>query len=85
MIVKHSLMVAATCPVDASVLDIYEVDVETDRVLPVEDILEARDRLTLEPIYQEDLTVRLAAALGARVTTRGIHSGVATVCEADPA
>ncbi len=77
MIVRHHLRVTAVCPVDG-LPDVYEATVETSRVIRVEDILAAADQLRTERIYQEDLTVRLARALGAQVTTIGWHSGIRT-------
>jgi GTP cyclohydrolase I len=79
----HYLQAVGTCPVDESVLDVYEVEVVVeDSVLPVERVIEAVRVATAEPIFQEDLTERLAAALDASVRTTGYHSGVRTVCEA---
>lgn len=80
MRVTHHLEVTATCPVDDT-LDRYDVTVAVRRVLPVEDILKAVEHLPAKA-YQEDITVRLAKELGARVTTRGVHSGIVTTCTA---
>jgi hypothetical protein len=54
------------------------VVVRAERTIPVEDILAVAERLTAEPIFQEELTVKLASRLGAEVTTVGVHSGVET-------
>lgn len=81
MRVEHRLTVVARCPVDDS-FDVYKVTVETDRVLLVEEILLAVKRLTVEQVYQEELTQSLAAEFEATVTTYGCHSGIDTVCEA---
>tara|TARA_Y100000401_G_C8303457_1_gene215541 strand:- start:839 stop:1057 length:219 start_codon:yes stop_codon:yes gene_type:complete len=69
----------AVCPVDKK-NDAYEVQVISDRTIPVERILE----LTKDQPegFQEDLTENLARLLGARVISTGWHSGVKTVCEA---
>jgi hypothetical protein len=82
MNVRHRLTIAAICPVDGS-RDIYKVTVGTSEMINVETILAEVALATKKPLYQEHLTVLLAAALGARVTTKGIHSGVKTVCVAD--
>lgn len=80
MLVRHSLTITAACPVDGKP-DHYEAVVECTRVVKVEDILAAVDRLKAQKIYQEELTQELARVLGAKVTTTGYHSGVKTVCE----
>lgn len=82
---RHRLKIVALCPVNDS-HDIYEVEVVTDAVLPVEEILDAVAELTRQPIYQETLTEELADRLKATVTSYGSHSGVRTVCvaEGDP-
>lgn len=84
MNVTYSLTITCRCPVDTSVLDTYEVEVEVKRCLPVEQILEAVQELTATPAFQEDITQALSTRLGARVTSRGTHSGVRTVCECGP-
>lgn len=81
MKIEHRLTVVARCPIDDT-FDVYKVTVETDRVLLVEEILLAVKRLTVEQVYQEELTGALAAELKATVVTYGCHSGVDTVCEA---
>ena len=82
MKVEHRLTIAAICPVDGS-RDIYKVTVETREMIDVEQILAEVAHATKQAVYQEHLTVQLAAALGTRVTTKGTHSGVRTVCVAD--
>jgi hypothetical protein len=77
MIVTHRLEIRATCPVDQSP-DVYQATITTRRLIPVESILAQIDTLTAEPIFQEELTLRLAAAIGAEVRTLGQHSGVTT-------
>ena len=77
MIARHSLQVVARCPVDGAV-DIYQVTVETDRTIFVETILAEVARVTAEPMTQEILTDTLSAALRAKVTSVGFHSGVRT-------
>lgn len=82
MTAEHRLYIAATCPVDEDVLDIYELVVTTGALIEVEEIHATVRRLTAEPVFQEDLTDRLAEALGAHVLLRGRHSGVETTTQA---
>ena len=79
MRVTYTLTMEAVCPVDKK-KDVYEVEVISDRTIPVEDIL----WLTKDQpeAFQETLTENLARLLGARVISTGWHSGVKTVCEA---
>lgn len=77
MLVVHSLTIRAKCPMD-KFGDTYEAEFSADRVIPVEYILAAVKKLTKREIFQEDLTVRLARALGVQVRTIGYHSGVRT-------
>lgn len=73
----------ATCPVDESVVDIYELTIFATETIPVEAILEATQRAALAPAFQEDITQAIAAAFpAATVETRGVHSGVRTTVEA---
>lgn len=80
MLVRHSLTITASCPVDGKP-DHYEAVVECVRVVKVEDILAAVQQLRDRKVFQEELTQELARTLGAKVTTTGYHSGVKTVCE----
>jgi hypothetical protein len=52
--------------------------VRTNRVIPVESILEAVATLKTTLIFQEDLTRELHRILAAQVETVGCHSGVTT-------
>lgn len=78
MKVIHELTIHGRCPVDDAI-DTYEVTVEAARVVKIEDILAAVEALP-QPAFQEDITQKLAAKLGCRVTTVGFHSGVKTTC-----
>lgn len=80
MRVIHETTFARRCPVDDA-QDLYELRVETNRVVKVEDILAAVEALP-EKAFQEDITKALAAKLGCTVTTVGYHSGVKTTCSA---
>jgi len=77
--VVHTLKVRGICPVD-QLPDEYTVRVVTRRVIPVEEILAQVEKLTKEPIFQEDLTQKLHRALACTVRSIGYHSGVRTVC-----
>lgn len=71
MKVSHTFRGHATCPVDPRIVDDYEVTVETNRLIKVEDIFGAFRRIKEDgPIFQEDLTQKLATALNATVTTK---------------
>lgn len=79
MKVTHELTFVSKCPHGGE--DCYEIVVKTDRMLPVEEILQALKDME-QPIYQEDLTRRLAEQVHAKVKTIGLHSGVQTTCVA---
>lgn len=79
----YSLNIHARCPADGT-LDLYDLVVEGPEMLAVETLLEIVRELTDEPIYQEDLTERLAERLaGWKVTLRGDHSRVRVWSEAE--
>lgn len=80
MRVTHETTLARRCPVNDA-LDLYQLRVETNRTLKVEDILAAIEALP-EKAFQEELTETLAAKLGCVVTTTGYHSGIKTTCTA---
>lgn len=73
---------AAVCPVDGT-QDIYQLEIVSERLIPVEDILAAIQHATGEPAFQEHITNRLHDELLAAtaVKTTGLHSGVETVVE----
>jgi hypothetical protein len=79
MNVRHELAMQGKCPVDDT-LDNYTVTVEAERIVKVEDILAAVASLP-QPLFQEEITKRLAGELGCTVTTVGYHSGVKTTCK----
>lgn len=80
MRVTHELTYYGTCPANGAP-DTYSVTVETRRMVAVEDIIAALSALP-KPLYQEEITERLAAAINCTVTTIGHHSGVKTTCSA---
>lgn len=78
MRVIHEATFVRRCPVDDA-QDRYELRVETTHLVKIEDILAAIEALP-EQAFQEEITQNLAAKLGCRVTTIGIHSGIRTTC-----
>jgi hypothetical protein len=76
----HELKIQGRCPINDG-LDVYDLIVETTVIIKVEDILSAVTELP-QPIFQEDITQRLAHKLRASITTIGFHSGVKTTCSA---
>jgi len=79
MNVRYELTMACQCPVDDA-QDIYAVTIEATKMIKVEDILAMVK--ALPPMFQEDITKRLAKAFDCRATTVGLHSGVKTTCSA---
>ena len=77
----HRTTVVGQCPLGCA--DIYEVEFHVaNKIIPVEAIQAEIDRATQSPIYQEDLTSRLASVLGCTVVSRGTHSRFRTECSA---
>jgi|APGre2960657404_1045060.scaffolds.fasta_scaffold48272_5 hypothetical protein len=77
----HRTTVVGQCPLGCA--DIYEVEFHVaNKTIPVETIQAEIDKATQSPIYQEDLTSRLASALRCTVVTRGTHSRFRTECSA---
>jgi hypothetical protein len=83
MTTTHKTVIVGRCPHGCH--DVYEAEftIVGESVVTVESIQESIDRLTAEPVYQEDLTRRLAAAVGCRVRTVGTHGRFLTTCEAE--
>lgn len=82
MRMRYETRAHSVCPVNPEVTDYYDVTVESDEHLMVEKINEAIADATFDPAMQETITERIAASLGATVTTVGYHSGVKTTCTA---
>jgi hypothetical protein len=82
---RHEFRLAGVCPVDAST-DHYDVVVETDRLLPVEKMLEVAADAVAEPRFQEQIARLISNRLGigVQVTLVGHHSNVRTVSTAGP-
>jgi len=78
--VIHEWSFRRRCPVDDA-LDRYDLRVEANDMVKVEDIVAAVEALP-KKAFQEELTQILAAKLGCIVTTIGHHSGIKTTCTA---
>jgi len=78
----YTLEVRAACPVHDGEKDLYHVTVTSQALIEVELIIAFFDRFKTQKIFQEELTCKAATALGARVETIGIHSGVTVHCVA---
>lgn len=72
----YQLEVRTMCPIAHRETDVYQVTVESESMIEVELIVAFFKSYSKKQIYQEELTQRAATALGARVETVGIHSGV---------
>jgi len=77
----YELQVRAQCPVNTSDTDLYEFRIESEAMIEVEKIVAFfADHASEQKTFQETLTQRAAVALGAKVTSVGIHSGVKVTC-----
>ncbi len=79
MLVKYSFTFQCTCPVD-NLADLYDVEITSDKTIPVEEILDALESINRKD-FQEEITRSLARQIPARVKTTGYHSGIKVVCE----
>lgn len=74
----YELIVTARCPVQPSLVDVYNAKIESEEMIGVETILQVfldKQEIT---IFQEDLAKYAAGVLSAKVTLTGHHSGVKT-------
>lgn len=79
----HRTTIVGKCPHGCP--DIYAAEFHVGgNLVTVERIQDAIDHYTSEPIYQEDLTQRLADALACSVVTVGAHGRFETTCNAMP-
>lgn len=83
MKVTHTFQFSAKCPVNDG-YDKYECAVQTDRLIPVEDILEVTGSYAEKRIWHEHLCQQLADRLQCAVTIKGTHSGVQTEVTCEP-
>ena len=80
---RYEYQVRAQCPVNRSDTDIYDFVIESDKMIPVERIVEFFAKHARQcRVFQEELTGLAAVRLGAKVTSTGVHSGVRVVCTA---
>lgn len=72
----YELEIRTMCPIQHRETDVYQVTVESDSMIEVEVIVAFFKGYSKKQIFQEELTQRAATALGAKVITVGVHSGV---------
>jgi hypothetical protein len=77
----HTTTITGKCPLGCP--DVYEATFTTTRLIPVEVIQAAITCFTSGPVYQEDLTSKLAECLRCKVTLKGSHSKFVSVTECD--
>lgn len=79
----HRTTIVGKCPHGCP--DVYSAEFHiADRIITVESIQAEIDAATKEPVYQEDLTQRLANRVGCNVATVGSHGQFETECRAEP-
>lgn len=81
MVCTYTFTLRCKCPVNPEVLDVYAVEVVSNEMIEVENLLALK---WPDPQFQEDITQSIANRFDARVTTTGSHSTVHTVCVAEP-
>ena len=79
MKVTHEIEVRGLCPVDLS-FDVYQVKISSMKIVKVEEIISVVNALKW-PLYQEEMTQKLAEELQCSVCSVGYHSGVKTTVE----
>ncbi len=85
MLNTYKATAKALCPVDPSVVDVYEVTIVSTALLRVEFLLETIAKYERKEIFQEYLTSALLRDFDAvSVVTVGEHSGVETTCRYQP-
>ncbi len=81
MINTYELEVRAQCPVNPADTDLYQFTIESESTIEVEKIVAFFSENAGEvKVFQEALTQAAAVALGTRVRSVGIHSGVTVTC-----
>lgn len=76
----YELKMKARCPSNPQITDEYDVVVDVDRMIVVEELLATLGHYLEEAIYQEDITARLARKFNCKFTLTGYHSGIKTTC-----
>lgn len=89
MKIAYNFNVICVCPNDGEKIK-YDVTLETEVTIMVEDILNMCMNFAYKEKFQEDLTEELYHAFQEancypvnKITTRGTHQGVTIVCEKD--
>lgn len=79
--VYSGFFITCRCPENTSVVDYYDISIESDKMILVEFILATVKDFSERIMYQEHLTEELAIRFGAGVTitTTGFHSKIKTV------
>lgn len=77
---RYETRMRALCPITNG-FDFYDVIVESDELIVIEKLQPTIDEHARKA-FQEEITVQLAKALNATVTTIGYHSGIKTTCTA---
>lgn len=77
----YQIQVKAQCPVNPLDTDLYHFSIESDHFIPVEKISNFFfENAGAKETYQEILTQKAAVALGAKVTSIGVHSNITVKC-----
>jgi len=71
-----------TCPSDGKVIQ-YRIQIITEAMVMVEEIIEYIEKLNGEPMFQEHLTQDLAVKFKCKCKTFATHQGVAVDCMED--
>ena len=87
MKIAYNFNVICVCPNDGEKIK-YDVTLETEVTIMVEDILNMCMNFAYKEKFQEDLTEELSRCFVHlipvnKITTRGTHQGVTIVCEKD--
>ena len=86
MKITYNFNVICVCPNDGEKIK-YDVTLETEVTIMVEDILDMSLNVAYKEMFQEDLTEELYLQFERndypinKIITRGIHQGVTIVCE----
>lgn len=79
----YEIEVRAQCPVNPTDTDLYQVTIESELIIQVEEIIAFfNEHADKREVYQEQLTRLAAVTIGAKVTSVGYHSGVKVTCVA---
>lgn len=83
MLNKYEVQVRAQCPVNRKDVDVYDFTLESQTIIEVEKIAAFfMAHAASNKVFQERLTQHCAVALGCKVTSVGVHSGIKVTCVA---